>query len=97
MSDVASVIARPHTGTGFMRWPLMVLGLIGLGTFGLLTLYAAGHVYMSFDVSVERWIQGLSWGGLVTDVIARLALGIGWTALVLSTRPLSNPALARSR
>lgn len=66
MSDVAAVIARPRTGTGFVRWPLMALGLIGLGTFGLLTLYAAGHAYMPFDVSVERWIQGVSWGPLVT-------------------------------
>ena len=66
VSGVASAIARPQTGTGFVRWPLMCLGLIGLGTFGLLTLYAAGHVYMPFDVSVERWIQGVSWGPLVT-------------------------------
>ncbi|HUZ86256.1 MAG TPA: phosphatase PAP2 family protein [Candidatus Baltobacterales bacterium] len=66
MSGVAAVIARPHTGAGFVRWPLMVLALIGLGTFGLLTLYAAGHVYMPFDVSLERWVQGVSWGPLVT-------------------------------
>ncbi len=65
LSDVAAVIARPHTRAGFVRWPLMVLGLVGLGAFGLLTLYAAGHTSMPFDVPVERWIQGLSWGPLV--------------------------------
>lgn len=44
----------------------MVLGMIGLATFALLTLYATGHSYMPFDVSLERWIQGVSWGPLVT-------------------------------
>jgi membrane-associated phospholipid phosphatase len=30
-----------------------------------------------------------------TDIAGGVALGLGWTALALSVRPLSNPALAR--
>ncbi|HSP10869.1 MAG TPA: phosphatase PAP2 family protein [Candidatus Dormibacteraeota bacterium] len=66
MSHIAGVITRPHTRGGFVRWPLMALGMIGLATFAVLTLYATGHSYMPFDVSLERWIQGVSWGPLVT-------------------------------
>lgn len=66
MSEVAALIAKPHTRAGLVRRPLLILGLLALGVFGLLTLYAAGHSYMPFDVSVERWIQGVSWGPLVT-------------------------------
>lgn len=66
MSELAAVIAGRRARAGFVRWPLLVLGSIGLGVFALLTLYATGHSYMPFDVSVERWIQGVSWGPLVT-------------------------------
>ena len=66
MSEVAAIIHGRRARTGFVRWPLLVLGLIGLGVFALLTLYATGHSYMPFDVSLERWIQGVSWGPLVT-------------------------------
>lgn len=66
MSEVAAIITRRRHRAGFVRWPLLVLGLIGLGAFALLTLYATGHSYMPFDVSLERWIQGVSWGPLVT-------------------------------
>lgn len=37
-----------------------------LAVYGALTLYAAGHTYMPFDVSLERSIQSVSWGPLVT-------------------------------
>ena len=66
MSEVAAVLARPHVRRALVRRPLLILGLLGLCVFALLTLYAAGHAYMPFDVSVERWIQGVSWGPLVT-------------------------------
>jgi undecaprenyl-diphosphatase len=66
VSEVATAIARPRAKAGFVRWPLLILGLLGLAVFALLTLYAAGHTYMPFDVSVERWIQGVTWGPLVT-------------------------------
>jgi membrane-associated phospholipid phosphatase len=66
MSEVAALIARPNTKTGPVRWPLLVLGLFGLAVFAALTLYAAGHTYMPFDVSFERWVQGVGWGPLVS-------------------------------
>lgn len=66
MSEVVALIARPQTKAGLVRRPLLILGLLGLGVFGVLTLYAAGHTYMPFDVPVERWIQGVSWGPLIT-------------------------------
>jgi len=66
VSELAAVIARPQARAGVVRWPLMILGLLGLAIFGVLTLYAAGHAYMPFDVSIERWVQGVSWGPLVT-------------------------------
>jgi undecaprenyl-diphosphatase len=48
------------------RWPLLGVGLLLLAIFAGLTLYAAGHQYMPFDISIERSIQAVSWGPLVT-------------------------------
>jgi membrane-associated phospholipid phosphatase len=43
-----------------------MLGLVLLAIFAALTFYAAGHPYMPFDVSIERSIQAVNWGPLVT-------------------------------
>lgn len=66
MSAVVALVTKPKTKTGLFRWPLLALGLVGLALFGVLTLYATGHKYMPFDVSLERSIQSVSWGPLVT-------------------------------
>jgi membrane-associated phospholipid phosphatase len=66
MSEFVALVAKPKSRTGLFRMPLLVLGLFGLAVFGVLTLYAAGHSYMPFDVSLERSIQSVSWGPLVT-------------------------------
>jgi PAP2 superfamily. len=56
----------PKERTSPFRWPLLVLGLLLLALFAGLTVYAAGNTYMPFDVSLERSIQAVSWGPLVT-------------------------------
>ena len=66
MNAVVALVTKPEAKTGFVRWPLLILGLCGLAIFGALALYAAGHTYMPFDVSLERWIQTLEWGPLVS-------------------------------
>jgi membrane-associated phospholipid phosphatase len=66
VSEVAALVAQPKARTGLFRWPLLALGLFGLGVFGALTLYASGHTYMPFDVSLERSIQSVAWGPFVT-------------------------------
>lgn len=66
MSELVAVLAKPKDKAGVVRWPLLVLGLFGLAVFGALTAYAAGHTYMPFDVQLERWVQGVPWGPLVT-------------------------------
>ena len=59
-------LAPPRAKTGFFRGPYLVLGLLLLAIFGGLTLYAIGNAYMPFDVSLERSIQAVNWGPLVT-------------------------------
>ncbi len=66
MSAVIARVAQPRAKTGLVRWPYLVLGLLLLAIFAGLTLYAAGNPYMPFDVSLERSIQAVSWGPLVT-------------------------------
>jgi undecaprenyl-diphosphatase len=52
--------------TSPFRWPLLTVGLLLLAIFAGLTFYAVGHQYMPFDISIERSIQAVSWGPLVT-------------------------------
>ena len=66
MTAVAARVAQPRAKTGLVRGPYLVLGLLLLAIFGGLTLYATGHSYMPFDVSLERSIQAVNWGPLVT-------------------------------
>jgi membrane-associated phospholipid phosphatase len=53
---------------------------------------AAGLVLLA--VCIGRIYLGEHWP---SDILGGLALGLGWTALALSVRLLSNPALARKR
>ena len=66
MSVLTRAVAPSSTKAGFVRVPLLTAALVLLASFGVLTAYAAGHTYMPFDVSVERWIQSLPWGPLVS-------------------------------
>jgi membrane-associated phospholipid phosphatase len=61
-----TTISDRKAKTSPFRWPLLVLGLVLLAIFAGLTFYAAGNDYMPFDISIERSIQAVSWGPLVT-------------------------------
>lgn len=81
----------------FFSWfgPLLVLTLVwphlpractvlgAMAAAAVLALAAVGRVYTG-----EHW---------PSDVLGGLALGVGWTALALSVRRLSDPALERAR
>jgi membrane-associated phospholipid phosphatase len=62
---VASITAHKEKTSPF-RSRFLVLGVVLLAIFGGLTLYAAGNKYMPFDVSIERSIQAVNWGPVVT-------------------------------
>jgi membrane-associated phospholipid phosphatase len=66
LSAVVAAVHMPKERTSPFRWPLLVLGLLLLALFAGLTVYAAGNTHMPFDVSLERSIQAVSWGPLVT-------------------------------
>ena len=66
LSAIVAAIPMPKVRTSPVRWPLLVLGVVLLAIFAGLTLYAAGHTYMPFDVSLERTVQAVNWGPLVT-------------------------------
>jgi membrane-associated phospholipid phosphatase len=66
LSAIVSAIRAPKETTSPFRWRFLGLGLLLLGLFAGLTLYAAGHQYMPFDVSLERSIQAVNWGPLVS-------------------------------
>lgn len=66
LSAIVAALPQPKARATPLRWPLGALGLVLLAIFGGLTFYAAGHTYMPFDVSLERTIQAVNWGPLVT-------------------------------
>ncbi len=66
MSAIVATLPMRKETTSPFRWPFLVLGLLLLALFAGLTVYAAGNTYMPFDVSLERSIQAVSWGPLVT-------------------------------
>lgn len=66
MSAIVSAVRAPKETTSPFRWGFLALGLVALAIFTGLTLYAAGRPYMPFDVSLERSIQAINWGPLVT-------------------------------
>ncbi|MHB8613942.1 MAG: phosphatase PAP2 family protein [Candidatus Dormibacteraceae bacterium] len=102
MSVVAGARPLPGARTSPFRWPLLVLGLLLLSLFGVLTIYATSHIYMPFDVSVERSIQGVSWGPLVTvftwfdwlEGSRQLYAGLGTIAVVAVINWKKAPLMA---
>jgi len=65
------------------RWPKPVVAVLWVAAAVLLATVCIGRIYMG-----EHW---------PSDVLGGLALGLGWTALALSVRVLSDPALARKK
>ena len=90
MSVIVAAIPRREAKTSPFRWPFLALGLALLAIFAGLTYYAAGNPYMPFDVSLERSIQAVNWGPLVTvfnwfdwlEGARQLYAGIGAIVLV---------------
>jgi membrane-associated phospholipid phosphatase len=66
LSAIVAAIPGREAKTSPFRWPLLAIGLVLLALFAGLTFYAAGNPYMPFDVSLERSIQAVNWGPLVT-------------------------------
>jgi undecaprenyl-diphosphatase len=66
LSAIVAALPMRRERTSPFRWPLLGVGLLLLAIFAGLTLYAVGHQYMPFDISIERSIQAVSWGPLVT-------------------------------
>lgn len=102
MSTFAAAIPTPSATTSPFRWPFLVLGLLLLAVFAGLTFYAAGNPYMPFDVSLERSIQAVSWGPLVTvfnwfdwlEGTRQLYAGIGAIVLVAVINWKKAPLIA---
>jgi undecaprenyl-diphosphatase len=66
LSAVVAALPMHKDRTSPFRGPLLAVGLLLLAIFASLTVYAVGHQYMPFDISIERSIQAVSWGPLVT-------------------------------
>ena len=58
-------ITTPRATTSPVRWPLFVLGLVGMAIYAADTVAAVSLSYLPFDVPVERFIQSINWGPLV--------------------------------
>jgi membrane-associated phospholipid phosphatase len=66
LSAVIAAVSHRRAKTSPFRLRFLMLGLLLLAIFGGLTLYAAGNSYMPFDISLERSIQAVNWGPLLT-------------------------------
>ena len=58
-------ITTPSATTSTVRWPLFVLGLVGMAIYAADTVAAVSFSYLPFDVPVERFVQSINWGPLV--------------------------------
>ena len=65
MSAVLRAIPARKTKTSAFRWPLFVLGLVGMALYAADTFAAANASYLQFDVPVARFIQSINWGPVV--------------------------------
>jgi membrane-associated phospholipid phosphatase len=66
MSATVAVLPVPRARASPVRWPFLAIGLVGLGLFAADTFAAASLPYLPFDIPVERFIQSLSFGPLVS-------------------------------
>jgi membrane-associated phospholipid phosphatase len=102
-ADLVHVIR--HTGSSsypsghvaFFSWFLILL-VLGLAVGRLPKAFVAAAwvaaALVLLTVCIGRIYLGEHWP---SDIFGGLALGIGWTALALSVRLLSNPVLARKK
>ncbi|HZK73096.1 MAG TPA: phosphatase PAP2 family protein [Clostridia bacterium] len=102
-ADLVKVIV--HTGSfsypsghvAFFSWFLILLVVcLALGRLPkmmMVALWVAAALVL-LAVCIGRIYLGEHWP---SDVLGGLALGLGWTSLMLSIRLLSNPALARRK
>jgi undecaprenyl-diphosphatase len=102
LSAIVAAFPAHREKTSPFRWPLLALGLVLLAIFGGLTLYAAGNSYMPFDVSLERSIQAVNWGPLITvfnwfdwlEGTRQLYAGLGVIAVVAVVNWKRAPLIA---
>jgi len=66
LSTISGVVNPPKSHVSPFHLPLLVLGLAGMAIFAVDTLAAASQQYLPFDVPVERFIQSINWGPLVS-------------------------------
>ncbi len=102
-ADLVHVIRHTSMGSypsghvAFFTWFLIMLILcLAVGRLprpALVVLWVIATLIV-LTVCIGRIYMGEHWP---SDVLAGLALGLGWTALALSVRRLSDPALARKR
>ena len=94
-----------HTGSGsypsghvaFFSWFLILLVLcLAVGRLPKPIVVALWIIaaFLLAAVCIGRVYMGEHWP---SDVLGGLSLGMGWTALALSVRVLSNPVLERKR
>jgi undecaprenyl-diphosphatase len=65
LSAFVKTIRTPQDATFPFRWPLLMLGLMGMAVYAILTAAAVSRPYLPFDIPIERFIQSVSWGPLV--------------------------------
>jgi membrane-associated phospholipid phosphatase len=102
LSAIVAAIPGHEAKTSPFRWPFLALGLVLLAIFAGLTFYAAGNPYMPFDVSLERSIQAVNWGPLITvfnwfdwlEGSRQLYAGIGAIVLVAVINWRKAPLIA---
>jgi membrane-associated phospholipid phosphatase len=100
ISAVTAITDRKAKTSPF-RWPLLVLGLVGLALYAADTLAALNRPYLPFDVPIERFIQSLSWGPLVQVFTAldwvegtrQQILGVAGIALVAAVNWRAVPLM----
>jgi membrane-associated phospholipid phosphatase len=66
MSATIAVLPVPRARASPVRWPFLAVGFVGLGLYAADTFAAASLPYLPFDVPVERFVQSLSFGPLVS-------------------------------
>jgi membrane-associated phospholipid phosphatase len=91
-----SSFSFPSGHVVFFSWSLVVL-VVCLAWRLPRPFIAAAWMVAAVVLAIDclgRIYLGEHWP---SDVLAGLLLGLGWTALALAIRPLSNPALVRSK
>jgi membrane-associated phospholipid phosphatase len=94
-------VAMHDAQTSPFRWPLLVLGLSGMAIYAVLTIASASYQYLPFDVPVERFIQSISWGPLVSlftrldeiEGIRQQLLGVAGILLVAAVNWRAAPLM----